>query len=85
MFVIQMPQSMAKHRFRYCFHQATRPMVLVAMFHATNDTIGIHKVRQNETTTSPKILTSMQTLSTLLRIAMPPKYEKHKNVKARLY
>ena len=47
---------MPKHRFWYCFHQATRPEELVAMFHAANDTIGIDKVRRNETTIAHYIL-----------------------------
>ena len=65
-FVIQMPQRIAKHSFRYCFHQATRPEELVAMFHAANDTIGIDKVRKNETTAAPNILTSFQRMSTYI-------------------
>ena len=55
---------MPKHRFWYCFHQATRPEELVAMFHAANDTIGIDKVRRNETTLAQYILISLQRMST---------------------
>ena len=44
--VIQMPQRMAKHRFRYCFQRATRPEELVAIFHAANYTIP-HYIRPN--------------------------------------
>ena len=59
-----MPKCMPKHRFWYCFHQATRPEELVAMFHAANDTIGIDKVRRNETTIAQYILISLQGMST---------------------
>ena len=41
-----------------------RPEEHIAMFHAANVTIGIEKVRQNETTAAPNILTSLQRMST---------------------
>ena len=65
-----MPERIAKHRFMYRFHQATRLEELVAMIHAANDTIGIDKVRQNETTAAPNILTSMQIMSTPIKEAI---------------
>ena len=40
-----------------------RPEELDAMFHAANDTIGIDKVRHNETTAAPNILTSLQIMN----------------------
>ena len=39
-------------------------ILLVAMFPAANDTIGIDKVRRNETTIAQNILTSLQRMST---------------------
>ena len=57
---------MAKHRFRYWFHPATRTEELAAMFHAANDTIGIDKARRNETAIAQSILTSLQRMSTYI-------------------
>ena len=64
-----MPKYMPKHRFWYCFHQATRSEELVAMFHAANDTIGIDKVRRNETTIAQYILVSLQGMSRGRRVS----------------
>ncbi len=58
---------MPKHRFWYCFQQATRPEVLVAMFHASNDTIGIDKVRRNEKNIAQYILIRLQGMSTSIK------------------